>query len=227
MGTIVGELVGSGVGGSVGADDGGVVGTRVGAGVGADDGAAVGTAEIVGAEVGWKTISPFSTHHVCSSSLAAPVNAWEMLVSAPPVTPPPSARISTVRFAAAARSSNEKCVVRQLPPLRAAPTFSSVSTHWYDVFDVGSTSTRPVRFVWYSSQAWSAMARLSSQQSPPAHALLQHAALHSPAAQSRHAVLYATWPASLKPLSVGAWQHPSVATAAAQSAAEVVPTCAA
>ena len=215
--------MGSGVGGSVGADDGGVVGTRVGAGVGAGDGAAVGTAEMVGAEVGWKTISPFSTHHVCSSSLAAPVNAWEMLVSAPPV----SALISRVRFAAAARSSNEKCVVRQLPPLRAAPTFSSVSTHWYDVFDVGSTSTSPVRFVWYSSQAWSAMARLSSQQSCPLHELPRHAASHSPAAQSRHAVLYATWPASLKPLSVGAWQHPSVATAAAQSAAEVVPTCAA
>ena len=219
--------MGSGVGGSVGADDGGVVGTRVGAGVGAGDGAAVGTAEMVGAEVGWKTISPFSTHHVCSSSLAAPVNSWEMLVSVPPVTPPPSALISTVRFAAAARSSNEKCVVRQLPPLRAAPTFSSVSTHWYDVFDVGSTSTRPVRFVWYSLQAWSAMARLSSQQSPPLHELPRHAASHSPAAQSRHAVLYATWPASLRPLSVGAWQHPSVATAAAQSAAEVVPTCAA
>ena len=123
MGTIVGWLVGSGVGGSVGADDGGVVGTRVGAGVGADDGAAVGTAEMVGAAVGWKTISPFSTHHVCSSSLAAPVNSWEMLVSVPPV----SALISTVRFAAAARSSNEKCVVRQLPRraargLRSAPS---------------------------------------------------------------------------------------------------------
>ena len=60
----------------------------------------------------------------------------------------------------------------------------------YDVFDAGLDVDQPrqVRVVLLAGRR-SAMARLSSQQSPPAHALLQHAALHSPAAQSRHAVL--------------------------------------